>query len=141
MVGHTAPEIVHHGVRHLVYRRIVRVDAKDLLPALPAGVLEVEVNVDKGLVDLGREICWHHTGTSIPAPCLLKHGLCLETRMYLSRAFDAIAHSDCLAVPEFFLVHSDAIVGIVGQVGRDGVVGVDGLSSSTVLLYNITNQP
>jgi hypothetical protein len=50
---------------------MVGVDAEDLFPALAAGVLESQVDVGKGLVDLGVDLGVYLASTRVPAACSL----------------------------------------------------------------------
>lgn len=53
MVRTILPEIPHHRRQRLVVNgHMVRVHAEDLVPAVPAGVAQVVLDVREGLVDL-----------------------------------------------------------------------------------------
>lgn len=73
VVGHPLVKVPHHGrQRAVVQRDVVRVDAKDLLPALAAGLLENVVDIGKGLVDLVVNVLVDHAGLVDPAAwCVL----------------------------------------------------------------------
>lgn len=76
MPGTPLLHIPHHGLFGLVVERnVVRIDAKDLVPAGAAGRLEREVDVGEGLVDLGAGGGGDGAGGDVPAACLGGEGV------------------------------------------------------------------
>lgn len=68
MIGHPFLEVPHHGLERLIVERyMVRVDAEDLLPAFPTGILQVEIHVGEGLVDLGVDFAVDRACCGVPA--------------------------------------------------------------------------
>ena len=68
VVGHVGLEVADHGGEGLVAQGdVVRVDAEDLGPALAAGVLEVQLHVLEGLVDLRVDVAGDLPRRGVPA--------------------------------------------------------------------------
>lgn len=68
MVRHIALEVTHHRVQRLVVdRHMVRVHPEHLTPALSACVLQVQLDVCEGLVDLRVDFPVDDPGVGVPA--------------------------------------------------------------------------
>ena len=67
---HPLLEVAHHRLQSLIIDwDMVRVHPVYLLPALATSVLQVEVNVFEGQVNLSVDLAMNHPRLRIPAPC------------------------------------------------------------------------
>lgn len=67
---HPLLEVAHHRLQCLIIDwDMVRIHPEYLLPAIAASVLQVEVNVLKGLVNLSIDFAMDHSRLGVPAPC------------------------------------------------------------------------
>lgn len=67
---HVALEIAHHCFESFVIDRyVIRVHPEHLLPALAAGIFQVQLDVGKCLVDLCVDFSENHSSLGIPATC------------------------------------------------------------------------
>jgi hypothetical protein len=68
MVGHPLLEVAHHRVQRLIVDRdMIRVDAKDLGPALASSILQTPLDIGKGEVNLGIDLLLEFACFGIPA--------------------------------------------------------------------------
>ena len=67
---HPLLEVAHHRLQSLVIDwDMVRIHPVYLLPALATSILQVEVNVFEGLVNLSVDLAMNHPRLRIPASC------------------------------------------------------------------------
>jgi hypothetical protein len=68
MVGHPLLEVTHHRVQRLIIDRdMIRINTKDLSPALAASIFQTPLDIGKGEVNLGVDFLLEFACFGIPA--------------------------------------------------------------------------
>lgn len=68
VIRHILLKVAYHGCQSLVVdRNMIRIDAEDLRPALPAGVLETAFDIGKRKIDLGIDLLLKHARFGVPS--------------------------------------------------------------------------
>lgn len=103
MVRHPLPEIPRHRCKRLIVQgHMVGIDAEDLRPTLSTRVLETQVHIREGLVDLRVDLFVVFASFGDPAAWRvlgrdeMRHGRCT-----LPRTLDAVADAHGLVVAVF----------------------------------------
>ena len=141
MVRHPLLKVSNHGrQRFVVDGHVVGVYSVHLRPAFAPHVLQVELDILKGPIDLRVDLLVLLVIPSLGVPSAYRafsagfqdmlESTRVEVPLTLSGAFDPVAHSHGLAVADFdLLVDSSSFVGVVLEMGHDvygRILGVEG---------------